>query len=548
MQGPAKYPSCFPYFSALIFFLTALFSCSAREATQVKLTASFTYSPALPVPGQAVQFTDSSKGSPTAWDWNFGDGMTSVAQNPNHSYAAVSSYTVTLDISNGSSSSRTSQAISVRQPGTVAAASPSLADVKAAIGLAEPGDTVVVPAGATTWSGQLVITKGIILKGAGIDQTVITSNYVRGNPEDPQDPRNHLIVYTPANPLLDEPFRLSGFTFDLASKCFGIELRLWPIDDIPLTKIRIDHNKLMNVPTGRPGYNIYIMGPFYGVIDNNQFLGGGAMANSWDSTIWGSPDPRISTFDFGSPNNMYFEDNTFIIEPMDFILMFYGGNGGRYCFRYNYVDGSNLTEGFYPLCDLHGTQGLGHEGSGGTLGAEIYENTIIARQGYTVDQRGGKVLCYNNHATTTSGWVTKVTEEHDDYLGPYPYVSATSGQHKYVTNSYYWGNTRNSRPITEYQIVRTVDYTKYGNGEGIVPRKDVHVWFEPDLVDNYTFDGTRGCGYGLLANRPSSGLKTGVGYWASDQRKLYRATGPTTWELIYTEYPYPHPLRTVLSD
>ena len=35
------------------------------------LTASFTYSPASPSAGQAVQFTDTSAGSPTSWSWTF---------------------------------------------------------------------------------------------------------------------------------------------------------------------------------------------------------------------------------------------------------------------------------------------------------------------------------------------------------------------------------------------------------------------------------------------------------------------------------------------
>ena len=43
----------------------------------------------------------------------------------------------------------------------VYAASPSLIDVEAAITLADPGDTVHVPAGSATWVSQLAITKAI---------------------------------------------------------------------------------------------------------------------------------------------------------------------------------------------------------------------------------------------------------------------------------------------------------------------------------------------------------------------------------------------------
>jgi PKD repeat protein len=77
------------------------------------LTASFTYSPASPITDQAVQFTDTSTGSPTSWQWNFGDGSTSAVQNPSHTFTAVSSYTVTLTIGNSSGSSSANQSVAV---------------------------------------------------------------------------------------------------------------------------------------------------------------------------------------------------------------------------------------------------------------------------------------------------------------------------------------------------------------------------------------------------------------------------------------------------
>ncbi len=50
-----------------------------------------------------VQFTDTSTGYPTAWDWNFGDigdGNTSKENNPKHTYSVAGNYTVTLKVSN----------------------------------------------------------------------------------------------------------------------------------------------------------------------------------------------------------------------------------------------------------------------------------------------------------------------------------------------------------------------------------------------------------------------------------------------------------------
>jgi len=77
------------------------------------LVASFAYIPASPVAGQAVQFTDTSMGSPTSWQWNFGDGTSSTAQSPSHSYATAGSKTVTLTVTNASGSNSAGRTVTV---------------------------------------------------------------------------------------------------------------------------------------------------------------------------------------------------------------------------------------------------------------------------------------------------------------------------------------------------------------------------------------------------------------------------------------------------
>ena len=52
--------------------------------------------------GYSTHFTDLSQGSPSQWHWNFGDGDTSIIQNPIHIYTSIGNYLVSLIVKNGS--------------------------------------------------------------------------------------------------------------------------------------------------------------------------------------------------------------------------------------------------------------------------------------------------------------------------------------------------------------------------------------------------------------------------------------------------------------
>ena len=69
--------------------------------------ANFTATPVTGTAPLAVRFTDTSTGSPTSWAWSFGDGQTSTLRNPNHTYAAAGTYTVSLTVSNAAGQSGT---------------------------------------------------------------------------------------------------------------------------------------------------------------------------------------------------------------------------------------------------------------------------------------------------------------------------------------------------------------------------------------------------------------------------------------------------------
>jgi PKD repeat protein len=92
-------------------------------------TAAFSYI----ISELAVSFTDDSTdpdGSVVAWSWNFGDGVTSTAQNPSHSYAVGGTYKVDLTVTDddgatGSSTQNVTVASEPNTPPTVNITSPT---------------------------------------------------------------------------------------------------------------------------------------------------------------------------------------------------------------------------------------------------------------------------------------------------------------------------------------------------------------------------------------------------------------------------------------
>jgi PKD repeat protein len=59
-------------------------------------TANFAMSTTSGIIPLTVNFTDLSTGVPASWSWDFGDGASSTAQNPSHTYNTAGYYTVSL--------------------------------------------------------------------------------------------------------------------------------------------------------------------------------------------------------------------------------------------------------------------------------------------------------------------------------------------------------------------------------------------------------------------------------------------------------------------
>jgi len=72
--------------------------CGLPCGTKVLLDADFTATPRRGMAALEVNFTDTSTGVITSWDWDFGDGATSTDQNPTHTYDNTGSYDVSLEV------------------------------------------------------------------------------------------------------------------------------------------------------------------------------------------------------------------------------------------------------------------------------------------------------------------------------------------------------------------------------------------------------------------------------------------------------------------
>jgi|GEM_PF-500662 len=129
-----------------------------------------------------VTFTDRSTGSPTSWQWNFGDGSTSNLQNPTHAYAFQGSYGVSLTVANATSSATTSHVITIAPPDAYRSLVPAAAQTNGVggsvwrteltlfNGSSEPatGQFTFIPGG-----GAPVLTRSLFL---GVNQSITYAN------------------------------------------------------------------------------------------------------------------------------------------------------------------------------------------------------------------------------------------------------------------------------------------------------------------------------------------------------------------------------------
>ena len=410
----------------------------------------------------------------------------------------------------------------------IAANSCSRDAVQAAVNSASRGDTITVPAGSCIWTNRVSITKAIIIQGAGVGKTIIKSDISNYPYSD-----NQLIYYEPSSISEDSNvlFRLTGFTFNLASKSGGVRIR--NNGKMPLNKARIDNNAFLNCSYNTPRFSndapIFTVGTVYGVVDTNSFEGNIKLMHlGYDTTGTPGRDAWNNlTFNYGTEQNIYYEDNTFTQTTLDYDQYFTSSAGGRYAVRYNEItqNVNNWKNGF----DAH-PNGSGYFGN---FGVEAYGNKFIMPNNNSFrlfDCRGGMCLGFYNRVASSGGVEIAFREESIDnistpgqatltnhicpqgsfYLYPGTYSCASNGQPQHVSSSYFWNNrkgTSASGALPSYSI----DKNGYINGLPLVENK--HYWKDNDSCTASACSSGVGCG----SSAPSGTCTTGTAYWKTSQ-------------------------------
>jgi PKD repeat protein len=146
------------------------------------VSAAFAISPLTAAVRANVAFTDQSTGSPTSWQWNFGDGATSNAQNPTHAYVTQGSYGVSLTVSNATSSSSASHVVTILPPTSYRSLVPAAAQTNGVGGSVWRTELTLFNGGSEPASGQFtfipgggapVLTRSLFL---GVNQSITYAN------------------------------------------------------------------------------------------------------------------------------------------------------------------------------------------------------------------------------------------------------------------------------------------------------------------------------------------------------------------------------------
>jgi hypothetical protein len=401
--------------------------------------------------------------------------------------------------------------------GTTYTTSGAQSDVAAAIADASAGDTVTIPAGTFTWgatNSNVPVNKAITLKGAGTGSTTIalaSTGPTYGN---------GVISVSAAATIKD--FAVTGTSAPVTAFACNTA-NGWRVTNIKYT--------------GGTGDAYFLYAGTYGLIDNCNLTGNSGSAELIFSR--GPTDSWQTASSMGTANAVYVEDCTF--NNVGYVCD--ANSNARMVIRFCTMNGSNKVDGHGKFSNTP-PRGVRH--------MEVYNNTWTSNGYWTaMELRGGTGFVFNNSNTAgSSTWLILV----DYYIinagygaGNYPIddqIGVGKDPKSAHSEPFYLWNNRTPGGVNWTALRSVYNYSIAGV---IDPNRD---YFEE--VSNFT--GSAGVGKGTKAQMTSlSPSKAGVGYWVTDEGswksgasgssgQFYVWNG-SSWNLKYTPFTYPHPLR-----
>jgi PKD repeat protein len=97
----------------MILFSFSLIASCEKDATKPAPVANFTMNKTEAAIGEEISFTNTSQNA-TTYSWSFGDGTSSTAEHPTHSYSSSGTYTINLIATGDGGSDSETENISVK--------------------------------------------------------------------------------------------------------------------------------------------------------------------------------------------------------------------------------------------------------------------------------------------------------------------------------------------------------------------------------------------------------------------------------------------------
>jgi PKD repeat protein len=233
---------------------------TVTNVTSVVPVAAFTANPTNGATPLLVNFTDASTGTITNHFWTFGDGNTSVASSPSHSYSNAGAYSVALTVL-GPAGSGLTNLVNLITVTNVVSTSPTVTIVRPANGMLYPpvtNLTITVVASATANDGTAISKIEFFTDGAKLGETTsnpgtnflvnptLGSHVIMGRATDSlgatnTSPTTTITIGAKNSPLGDWEVTISGadkgaqfltFEDDFRANGFGIRLKTFGLDEV----------------------------------------------------------------------------------------------------------------------------------------------------------------------------------------------------------------------------------------------------------------------------------------------------------------------------